>query len=394
MGTQWTPKQNINKDPFYKKISTLVDDINTASESAENHQEFFEEKLITLKDFLEREKQRSALLEERIIQAESMKARTDAARETAEKTIRKKIFRYNAKPHTAAFLQDYWSQVLFFYINRDDDYHSEHQQQARKIIDNLLIFTPETLSTHFDSVSESILWHLHHMGLALTEQEQTLDGLHNEFNSSQQAVKDEQAAAAEAAAATVAAQEQTAAHAAAELAAAASTTLERKDSTQHAAQPTPPPQPVEKITASPVAASAPETTAIEVTPALSTTTQDALEIDTSLFETPELIDEDEDEIFADEDIALEDIFDKQADMLRADTWFRLSNANHDKLKIKLAAVIKHNGNYIFVNREGAKMITAKKPEVAELLRCGELSIVDDTVFFDRALESVIQSLRT
>jgi hypothetical protein len=39
------------------------------------------------------------------------------------------------------------------------------------------------------------------------------------------------------------------------------------------------------------------------------------------------------------------------------------------------------------------MITAKKPEVAELLRCGELSIVDDSVFFDRALESVIQSLR-
>jgi hypothetical protein len=46
-----------------------------------------------------------------------------------------------------------------------------------------------------------------------------------------------------------------------------------------------------------------------------------------------------------------------------------------------------------VNREGVKVITAKKPEVADLLRCGELTIVDDTVFFDRALESVIQSLR-
>lgn len=397
VGTQWTPKQNISKDPFYKKISTLVDDISASSESLENHQEFFEEKLITLKDFLEREKQRSALLEERIIQAESMKARTDAARVSAEKMILKKIARHNAQPRTAAFLQEYWQHVLFFYINRDEDYHSEEQQQARQIIDNLLIFKPETLDTHFDKVCELILWHLHHMGLALTEQEQTLDGLRSEFNSSQQAIKDEQVAAAEAAA-KAAAQEQAAARAAAELAAAVSTALERKDPAQDAVQPTPP-KPVEKITASPVAAPAPapapESIAFEPAPTPSTVTQDALEIDTSLFETPVVTDEedDDDEFFSDEDISLEDIFDKQADMLRADTWFRLSNANYNKLKIKLAAVIKHNGNYIFVNREGAKMITAKKPEVAELLRCGELSIVDDTVFFDRALESVIQSLR-
>lgn len=373
VGTQWTPKQNASKDPFYKKISTIVDDISTAAESIDNHEGFFEEKLITLKDFLEREKQRSALLEERIIQAESMKARTDAARVTAEKVIMKKIVRHNASPHTATFLQEYWQHVLFFYINRDEDYLSDEQQQARQVIDNLLIFKPETLATDFNKVFEAILWHLHHMGLTLTEQEQTQQHLHSEFTSKQQAVRDELAIAAEAAA-KAAAQEQAAARAAAELANAVNSALDRKEPVQVAATP---PAPKETV----IDTFTTEDISFETEPAIldSIADDDDFEI--------------EDELIVEEDVSVEDIFDKQADMLRADTWFRLSNTTYDKLKIKLAAVIKHNGNYIFVNREGAKVITAKKQEVAELLRCGELSIVDDTVFFDRALESVIQSLR-
>ncbi|MBK8288741.1 MAG: hypothetical protein IPK95_09015 [Cellvibrionales bacterium] len=39
------------------------------------------------------------------------------------------------------------------------------------------------------------------------------------------------------------------------------------------------------------------------------------------------------------------------------------------------------------------MITTQKQGVAAMLRSGELAIVDDAVFFDRALESVIHSLR-
>lgn len=388
VGTQWTPKQNINKDPFYKKISALVDDISTASETIDNHEEFFEEKLVTLKDFLEREKQRSALLEERIIQAESMKARTESARETSEKIILKKIIRHNAKQHTATFLQEYWKHVLFFYINRDEDYHSEEQEQARKIIDDLLIFKQETLGTDFNKVFESILWHLHHIGLALTEQEQTQSNLRNEFNSGQQAIKDALAAAAEAAN-KAAEREQAAARAAAELSSAVSNILEREE-----IQSTPSPAATTPATIAPITEFTNE--AIFGTPSSSPVASDiSFELDQPLLDEIILDDDDEieEELAAEEELFVEDIFDKQADMLRADTWFRLSNATHDKLKVKLAAIIKHNGNYIFVNREGVKVITAKKPEVAELLRSGELSIIDDTIFFDRALESVIQSLR-
>lgn len=394
VGTQWTPKQNISKDPFYKKISSIVDDINASSLSStsiEQHEEIFEEKLITLKDFLEREKQRSALLEERIIQAESMKARTEAARETAEKTILKKISRYKAPEHTATFLKEYWQHVLFFYINRDDDFLSEEQQKARKTLDDLLIFRAENLDTEFSAVAEAIVWHLHHIGLELSNEEATLKGLRDEFHNSQQSIKDQIAAAAEASA-KAAEQEQAAARAAEALSNAVSVVLKRSE-TQSEPIPTANTQPIEPPPAITQEAVIFETSNTSPSPSTEDdTTFDFGEIITDSL--PEIDDDDfEDEISQDEDFSVEDIFDKQADMLRADTWFRLSNATHDKLKIKLAAVIKHNGNYIFVNREGAKIITAKKPEVAELLRCGELEIVDDSIFFDRALESVIQSLR-
>jgi hypothetical protein len=417
-GTHWTPKQNVSKDPFYKKISTIVDEISTSSEDADDNEGVFEEKLITLKDFLEREKRRSALLEERIIQAESVKARTDAARAQAENIIKKKIIRHLAEPNIATFLQDYWTQVLFFYLNRDEDYQSEEQQQVRHLIDNLLIFTPETLDLHIDNVFEQLIQQVHHIGLAIENQAQTLHAIRTEIHHRQQAVRDEMAEAA-ATAAKAEEQAQAAARAAAALSAAVNNVLERKDTRAEVSTAVPTnltadiapsisPQPITlaKDTLSTIGSTPARdndtitfepSKPVELTPTSTPEpTLDSLEINLELLETSGVDDDDDDdddEILAEEDTAVEDIFDKQADMLRADTWFHYTKDSQDKLKIKLAAIIKHNGNYIFVNREGVKVITAKKPEVADLLRCGELTIVDDTVFFDRALESVIQSLR-
>ncbi|MCC7516093.1 MAG: DUF1631 family protein [Pseudomonadales bacterium] len=398
-GTRWTPKPNISKDPFYKKISSIVDDISNNSETEEDSEAFFGEKLITLKDFLEREERRSALLEERIIQAESVKARTDAARDTASRIVRKKIFRHNAEPATATFLQDYWTQVLFFYINRDDDYLSDEQQQARKIIDDLLIFTPDNLDKDIAAIQEQLVWHVHHMGLQIDEQEHTLQVIHQEMEGRRQTIRNEMANAAQERAAAEA-KEQAAAQAAAALKAAVDQALERGGDTTPAASvaTTPDPAPAVTINTAATAFAKPDADLIVFD---NTPTSPPIDSSVDATITPEesevflTIDDDEedDEDYAEADIAVEDIFDKQADMLRADTWFRLTNATHDKLKIKLAAVIKHNGNYIFVNREGVKIITTQKAGVAELLRSGELSLVDDTVFFDRALESVIQSLR-
>jgi hypothetical protein len=194
-GTHWTPKQNVSKDPFYKKISSIVDDINLSSDSGEDNEFIFDEKLLTLKDFLEKEERRSALLEERIIQAESVKARTDSARRSAENIIRKRIEKHNARPNTATFLQDYWTQVLFFYINRDDEYNSPEQEQALELMKDVLVAGPEHIVADIDQIFEKMITHLHSMGLEVSDKEQTFANIRKEVEEAQQQAR----AAAEAA---------------------------------------------------------------------------------------------------------------------------------------------------------------------------------------------------
>jgi hypothetical protein len=442
-GTHWTPKQNISKDPFYKKISSIVDEISVSSESDENNEFIFDEKLLTLKDFLEKEERRSALLEERIIQAESVKARTEAARATAEKIIKRKLFRHNAQENTAKFLQDYWTQVLFFYINRDDEFDSTEQAQAIELIDALLVANPENPEADIDSIFEQLITHLHHMGLEVSERPQTFAKIRKEVEEIQRQARAiieaaeaervaEAAAAAEAAAKLQAAAEQAAAEqaaaeqaaarlkaaaeqAAAEQAAAEQAAARMQEAAeksaaekaaarlqavaeQAAAQQAAAQQAALKLQAAAEQAAAEqmaakkaaeEQAAAKIQAAAEQAARDVIQIDELDFSDKELSAENSNN----EEEIEKDIFDQQAEKLRAESWFRLTNENFDKAKIKLAAIIKHNGSYIFVNREGVKVINTQKAGVAAMLRSGELTIVDDAVFFDRALESVIHSLR-
>ncbi len=49
--------------------------------------------------------------------------------------------------------------------------------------------------------------------------------------------------------------------------------------------------------------------------------------------------------------AIVDQFSEIADSIRVNSWFHIQpDGTTDKQKIKLAAIIKHNGTYIFVNQ--------------------------------------------
>ncbi|HSC76152.1 MAG TPA: DUF1631 family protein [Pseudomonadales bacterium] len=443
-GTHWTPKQNISKDPFYKKISSIVDDISISSESDENNEFIFDEKLLSLKDFLEKEERRSALLEERIIQAESVKARTESARRSAETIIKKRIEKHNAKPHTATFLHDYWTQVLFFYINQDDEFNSPEQEQALELMKTLLVATPQNIDTDIDHIFEQLVTHLHHMRLEVANSPQTFSSirkeigeLRNQARAEIEAAEAERAAAAAAlaeaqaaeareaarlkAAAEQAAAEQAAAEqaalrlqAAAEKAAAEQAAAARAAAAmQEAAEKAAAEQAAAKLKAAAEQAAAEQRAAQQAAARMQAAAEQAAAEQAAAKKAAaeqaaarlraaeeqaarEALEAANDlELIAEEPStdSVEDIFDQQVGKLRAESWFKLTNENHDKTKIKLAAIIKHNGNYIFVNREGVKVITTQKSGVAALLRSRELEIVDDAVFFDRALESVIQSLR-
>jgi hypothetical protein len=87
-----------------------------------------------------------------------------------------------------------------------------------------------------------------------------------------------------------------------------------------------------------------------------------------------------------------DPFMLQVNRFSVGCWFEFSR-NTQIERAKLAAVIKINGHYIFVNRSGVKIAEKTKQELALDLKSGLIQVLNDGLLFDRALESVIGNLR-
>lgn len=84
---------------------------------------------------------------------------------------------------------------------------------------------------------------------------------------------------------------------------------------------------------------------------------------------------------------------EQVDSLRVGAWIELT-CDETKLRCKLAALIRATGKYIFVNRSGAKVAEYYREDLAAVMASGAVSMLDDGLIFDRALESIIDNLRS
>ena len=78
--------------------------------------------------------------------------------------------------------------------------------------------------------------------------------------------------------------------------------------------------------------------------------------------------------------------------LSAGHWVELE-VDGQHTRCKLAAKISSTGKFIFVNRSGVKIAEYYTDELAAEYQLGRLKILDEEALFDRALESVISSLR-
>lgn len=75
------------------------------------------------------------------------------------------------------------------------------------------------------------------------------------------------------------------------------------------------------------------------------------------------------------------------------TWFEMQGEGGEKYRCRLAAIIRSVGKYIFVNRAGMKVAEESRESLAIALQTKRLTILDDGMLFDRALEAVIGTLR-
>lgn len=75
-------------------------------------------------------------------------------------------------------------------------------------------------------------------------------------------------------------------------------------------------------------------------------------------------------------------------------WFDLEEGEgKESLRCRLAAFIRPTGKYIFVNRNGIKVAEKTQMELAMAMKTGHMRALDHSMLFDRALESVVTSLR-
>lgn len=101
-----------------------------------------------------------------------------------------------------------------------------------------------------------------------------------------------------------------------------------------------------------------------------------------------------DESILDEPVeAIDDQYYTQAKSLARGTWLDYMAPDTDIIRCRLAAVIDTNNTYIFVNRAGKKVLEKTLLGLAMSLKCEELTVVDSSKLFDRALQQVILGLR-
>ena len=79
--------------------------------------------------------------------------------------------------------------------------------------------------------------------------------------------------------------------------------------------------------------------------------------------------------------------------LRVGTWIELQEDQATWLRCKLITILEPGGTHVFVNRAGAKVLEKSRTDLIVQLRSGAILLLDDRLLFDRALESVIDSLR-
>jgi hypothetical protein len=95
-----------------------------------------------------------------------------------------------------------------------------------------------------------------------------------------------------------------------------------------------------------------------------------------------------------QDEPVEDEFIKIASALGRGSWVDFMDREPPNRRCKVAGIISPPGKYIFVNRQGSKLVEMSQNAVAAGIKDNKLVVVESVRMFDKALEQVIKGIRT
>jgi len=353
--------------PLLKQITASVDQV---LEGYESDGSIFTDLLTDLVSFSKKEARRAAILEQRIVDAESGKAKSENARNEVQLALKQVLGNKTLPSSVLTLLNEAWSNVLLLVLLKQGDQSPAWKEGLETAGD--IVWSVSGLSSSEDrsrliavlpNLLKRIRLGLESISYNPFEMQNLLQSL-EKLHLAQLSLKPAPAAAK---VEKPKPQPEVGAAPQAPMARAQLDELDRNNSDKK--------EPQVKLAAN-AAAIAPEVyKKVELTP------------------TPESADKP-----ADVESVLErgedDYYLTQVDRLTQGAWFEMVDASKQAFRCRLAAIIKKPGKYIFVNRSGSKVAEMSRQSLAQALEEGSLNQLDDGMLFDRALESVIGSLRT
>jgi hypothetical protein len=427
----WTPTGAIERDPFYNKIEALVERI---SGDFSGDVSLFNDVLTDFVAFVEMDRRRATLVEQRTIDAEDGRAKSELARITVQDAIDAKVngaqmrgAQLTEAPLPEAvrrLLNEGWSNVLFLICLKEGT-DSESWQLGLRTVDDLLesvipvdtlvdrarlLRMLPTLLKNLRSGLSKIGFNPFEMNQLFADLEQIhLQRLRREETADLVAV--EEPPVLDISVARVAQPETPVIEPA-----IAKTPVAAPAETARVQEPSVPPLakpvvvaaavkvPVESRTLDEVLDGREQMNAIEsLDRELASQLGDFADLDHTDASTDKAVDDLAPEFAAVASAAPVEAAAPAApdserdalvriDQLQVGGWVELQQDGHP-VRCRLAAVIRATGKYVFVNRAGIKVAENNREGLGQLYRTGMLSILDDGRLFDRALESVIGNLR-
>ncbi|WP_341937757.1 DUF1631 domain-containing protein [Marinimicrobium sp. C2-29] len=378
LGWQDTGEENRRKDTLYQKIEQIVQRILSDFESDVG---IFDQMLLEFRSYQEKERRRAKILEQRTLDAEDGKAKSERARAEVDRALARLTEGRDLAPAADQLLREAWSKVLFIICLKQgadsDDWHraigtaerlvwSATAPMDRDNRQKLLKLVPELLP-RLRSGLESIAYNPYDM----TQLFKQLERLHLSRLRGQSATEAKTAPPASTDASASEKPEAISAAPEAPVSEAPEST-----SSENAGQRAEAPAP-----------SAPEANA-------AADAQDQSTAESTPESAVENKVESEAESTAEEPLSASDPHVALVSNLTQGSWFEMQDSAGQMYRCRLAAMIKPTGKYIFVNRSGMKVAEETRDGLARALKSGRLRILDDGMLFDRALEAVIGNLRS
>ncbi|TYC53272.1 DUF1631 domain-containing protein [Marinobacter sp. BW6] len=348
----WTEKKAGQRDPLRDKIESVVDRV--LSEFTTNVS-LFEELLKDFSHFMDLDRRRRELVEQRLRDAEEGRARQERASQAAEGLVQELTEQRDVPEPVAELLNEAWTKYLQWVVLREGE-DSDRWQQARNLTEQLVWSVDPRPVT--DSTRTELL---RAIPAIVDDLRKALQEISWDPFATDAAIRDLELAHVDVFQRLV-------------------TAPSRPEPPAEPEVLLQPEQPVEAPVAPPAAEGAFSETKVPAEPEEPATAV-VSDPPAQKAEMAEAADQVSPEWLG------------KADSLRVGSWIELTR-DETKVRCKLAAFIKATGKYIFVNRSGAKVAEYLRQELAADMEAGKISMLDDGLIFDRALESIIDNLRS